>query len=520
LTQNGVDIKCSFTAQQTTHTVNAKLSLTGLNDSNQVMMKLSDFKNTDTKFVEFQRELIVTDDGYLKAGEEHFTQIILAQLIQQYKDKNKVPFNALIFLQTHDVLTSNNQIKDSYFYAVEEGKREGDDPEVIQILYAPEEKMKLTEYDRKESVKIKMNLEIARKSTKGKYTVTLHLKDVQAQPSELEDVFRVYDTYERGGYKQGNFTTGQSDVGVPVQEEYNSSIGAFLQRQILSILNNRDKSRDLVPYSVRGDLQYRQGVPEPYNSPKMAEEFRIKEIWKALAKDPPIKPHCMARALQLLNLAAIKGDNNGAYSRVCFTGKDKFRLIGDGSLPTPGRPVTDAVGIRALAMLFLNAVDKSADAIKGSEQYREFRIKFKRAFEKYEDSYVEDGAAPANIKDVVDKAMPFCKDNLNQRIALDGSTANQLRSKVYELQNRQATHVSNAMYILFKLFNEKEIRAGRFELSDYVWEGGTDALAQIRVEARDLLMGAYTDCERIYKDGLYILYNKVRNDPNALNFVK
>jgi hypothetical protein len=54
------------------------------------------------------------------------------------------------------------------------------------------------------------------------------------------------------------------------------------------------------------------------------------------------------------------------------------------------------------------------------------------------------------------------------------------------------------------------VRAGQFELSEYVWSEGTDALAYITVQARDLLMEYYGDCEKTYKEGLFILYNKYK----------
>ena len=151
-----------------------------------------------------------------------------------------------------------------------------------------------------------------------------------------------------------------------------------------------------------------------------------------------------------------------------------------------------------------------------------------RNYEKYEDNFQKEGdTVPTNLTKVTDQVMPFCKDHQNERISLNSNMTSQLRSKVNDLQYRQNQHVSNSMYILFKLFNEREIRAGRFELSDYVWQGGTDALQKIAIEAKDLLADYYTDCEKTYKDGLYILYNTVRpttanpkGAPSEIKFIK
>jgi len=510
LVADGLPLVCSIRVQGITVEIKATLKI----HQNKTEFEVDTISGADTTFTTFKRAASIINGYFMTGDTKHFTEYILQQLIEQYNDKNKITFNALDFLSTHDVLAVDNQIRDSYFSVL---KRQGERPELLVVEYAPDEPMKITADSSKVKIKIQMILEIVpKKQTTAlkRYDVKLHFKNVKTSPSELEDIFNIYETYsDHGGFKHATFTTGEKDTGVPIQEGYRGSIGAFLQRTIESILNNRDKVTDLAPYSVRGDLQYRRGMPEPYNSDSMDAEFRIKSIWKALAKDPPIKAHCMARALQLLNLSAIKGDSNGAYSRVCFTSEKEFSLLQDGSLPVPGKKVTDAPGINALAMLFVNVIDKSADAIKGSEEYKEFRTKFKRTFEKYEENYVKEGNTPPPTLDgIVDKAMPFCQDHQNQRINLDANTTYQLRLKVNELQNRQAAHVRGAMYILFKLFNEKEIRAGRFELSDYVWQEGTDALAQLTVETRDLLMAYYTDCEKTYKDGLYILYDKFKVD--------
>jgi hypothetical protein len=76
------------------------------------------------------------------------------------------------------------------------------------------------------------------------------------------------------------------------------------------------------------------------------------------------------------------------------------------------------------------------------------------------------------------------------------------------LLNRQATHVRNSMTILFKLFNERAVRSGKFEISDYVQNGGMAAVNQLAEETRNMLVQYYGDCEQTYKDGLFVLYNK------------
>jgi hypothetical protein len=45
-----------------------------------------------------------------------------------------------------------------------------------------------------------------------------------------------------------------------------------------------------------------------------------------------------------------------------------------------------------------------------------------------------------------------------------------------------------------------------------------EAVNKIAEEARNMLMEYYGDCEKTYKDGLYILYNKYKADPNSIQY--
>lgn len=433
--------------------------------------------------------------------------LIVQNIMDAYTLKYPETFIAEAFLRSHRVLY-DDRFQDSMIYL--EGA-DPTDPGVLRISYRPEEKLKVRPEEKAEKVVVKMTLKMKRvgkDSGSNKYHLKLSLKNVDATPPELNEIFDVYDTYEEDkGYKETYFLTDSADISVPRQQATNASMGQWIERTIKSLIEKRDRMDNVAPFSVRSEIGFRQGVAKPYNSERIPKDMRIADIWKALAKDPPVKPHCMARAMQLLNLAAIRGDSSTGFSRACDT---KFTLVRDGSLPEAGKSITSSYGIKALAMLFINAIDGSAEKLRGSEQYRDFRINFKRYFEKYDDS-VKSPEDPRSLDQVSEKIMPFCEGHLEDKISLDATMTSQLRSKVFELQNRQAQHISNCMGILFQLFDEREIKAGRFALSDYVWQEGTDALANITVQTRDMLMAYYADCEKTYKDGLFILYNTYKD---------
>ena len=70
-----------------------------------------------------------------------------------------------------------------------------------------------------------------------------------------------------------------------------------------------------------------------------------------------------------------------------------------------------------------------------------------------------------------------------------------------------------------ELFDEKTVRAWGFGISSNVEQGGMEALNSIAQEARTMLVDYYGDCERIYKDGLFLLYNKHKAAPTETVYV-
>jgi len=74
------------------------------------------------------------------------------------------------------------------------------------------------------------------------------------------------------------------------------------------------------------------------------------------------------------------------------------------------------------------------------------------------------------------------------------------------------------MRLLFKLFDEASVRRGEFALSSYVERDGMEAIDKIAVEARNMLVEYYGDCEQRYKEGLFIMYNKHEANPDSIDY--
>jgi hypothetical protein len=261
----------------------------------------------------------------------------------------------------------------------------------------------------------------------------------------------------------------------------------------------------------RGGIQYtREGLPKPYESEAIPDSLKIKQVWEGLARDPPLKSHCTARALQLLSVAAIRGDmSKEAFSSVCNM---RFPYVQDGSLPKPGSSVTSEVGLLALAKLFVDDIVAGAPRITEAAQWRTFSSRLRSFFERYE-TIEKELPAPEKLADITDLKMPYCRGNESGRILLTPQMARALRAKALALISREGTHLRNVMRLMFKLFDESKIRTGSLEIHPNVMAGGLEYVNKLAKESREVLIEYYGDCEKTYKEGLFLLYDASKREP-------
>lgn len=346
----------------------------------------------------------------------------------------------------------------------------------------------------KKTLKIRASLDIKRAidpvSKERTYAVRILFDKLKTEPAELAEYLEVEK------FKERKFTA-RSDTAQPTSDS-SQTIPAFLQEKFDELLK-KIKTEGL----TRGGIQYtRAGLPKPYDSDRINPAFKIKDLWTALAKDPPVKAHCIARAVQLLSVAGIKGAmGEGVYTSACRT---RFAYVKDKSLPETGQPIIKSHGIKSLALLFIDKLlpdgtPKVADAPEVGDMIR----KFKRFFERLPDEPSGDPAG--GIDAIVDKSMEFCVGHWDEKIYMPGSVAGELRAKASSLIQRQMRHVDAAMRILFRLFDQKKAQEGSMALGPEVLRGGMEALDKLATDARNLLIAYYADCEKTYTEGLQIL---------------
>lgn len=240
--------------------------------------------------------------------------------------------------------------------------------------------------------------------------------------------------------------------------------------------------------------------------------LRTKELEETLKQSTPVKAHCVARALQLLSAGGLETRiPPQIYSHVCRT---SF-MVEEGSLPKVGDGIHHEKGIAALGELFYDTIAKgvpamSEESLKG---YRIFLTSMRLAFENK--TSLEEAAA--GIPTNPDKLAGFhvinklpegvCKtERGDQEIIIKKlSLIRELRKQAGKMLQYQIIHTAEVTKILGKLFLIPLKEGQSLNLHPNVIRGGLAAVNTIGVEARNLLIKYYSNCESYYRQGTEVL---------------
>ena len=229
--------------------------------------------------------------------------------------------------------------------------------------------------------------------------------------------------------------------------------------------------------------------------------LHTKLLLDAFRQTVPVKAHCVSRALQLLSDSGLRSAVPAeVYSSVC-----KVKFLSDShSLPPADDRLTQSMGMYALSQLFYDTLTNSTPAIAAETrgQYNAFLAKMKFVFEDTNDKAPEtlDGIKnrlPAGIcdKDKRDKLLKF----------KNHETIRQLRSIAARMINYQINHTANVVKVLRKLFL-LPIESGKpLAIHPNVRKNGMEEVNKVAVEARNLLIEYYSQCEILYRSGAEIL---------------
>jgi hypothetical protein len=242
---------------------------------------------------------------------------------------------------------------------------------------------------------------------------------------------------------------------------------------------------EIVKGGADGTQTYRgRPLKGPPSSDRIPAHLRIDGLWKALAKAPPAKTLCIGRAMQLLNVNAIKGALSPMdFSNACNM---SFPLAQNGSVPANGGRIADVPSISALASLY-----KDIDG-RAVSDYGPFKEALNQVYE-----------TTAEVDSIRFKAPDTCVENGVTTVPIE--TKSQIRSIVKGLIQQQKKFSRQALQVIFMLFEESYVRKGIFMFNRNVALKGMPEIERIAGIARKLLATQLVSCEIDYKKGVELL---------------
>jgi hypothetical protein len=243
-------------------------------------------------------------------------------------------------------------------------------------------------------------------------------------------------------------------------------------------------------------------------------KFQVREIWQSLSQKPPVKAYCVARALQLLSPEAIYDSSlkQSARTSICNT---KFALQDTHSVPTPQQSITSSYGILSLNLLFFDVLENTVPSIKEKEEYKNYLNILRVLYEERTELATEElRNLYSDIDGIKEKTNPtLCAGKTGPLYTKDKETARQLRSYATQLMDRQLVHTANVVKVLEQLFVIQEGKP--LLLQPAVEDKGIEEVNRIAGVARQLLISYYSDCEKLYRDGVIAARDRKNTFQNA-----
>jgi len=330
-----------------------------------------------------------------------------------------------------------------------------------------------------------------------KNRVYIDFSKSQVKPPEAADYINLRS------HKFSDFI-GYSKDAAPKSESSGLTIPAYIETVFQNIIKQNKAG------NINGVSYTRQGLPKPYDSDNIPQDLRIKELWNALAKDPPIKSYCVARAIQLLSVDAIRGKmTKQAFSSACML---NFAYQKDGSVPAQEGKLSDVAGLHAMATLFWTDLETKMPKIQDQEKYTNFLKFMKMNLQNFKS--MEATPVPEKMSAIIEKGPEVCSTSEGARLLLPQNVTGRLQSVVQALLQQQRNHINAGMQVIQLLFDMNSIvNRKQFAINPEVLRGGMPEVNRISAIARNLLMNYYSGCESTYRDGLKILYQADQQRP-------
>jgi len=381
--------------------------------------------------------------------------------------------------------------------------------DVVNIVYSSKLQLEENGKSRQITVKISAKLKIVRanerdqfvQDTVEKYRVTLLFKESRVEPSELSSMLDIPD-------EKFNMFISEGGRAPRSDNQRDTTIPDYIEYIFKRIIGHPDATKS----NTKGFQRTREGLVKPYNSERITPGLKVKDLWSAMAKDPPVKSYCIARAVQLLSVNAINNNfSKHAFTSVC---KLSFPYQKDGSLPTPGKPITQASGIYALTLLFFDTLRGGGTQILDRESYDAYRLYLKNLFES-ESGETANTNIPRSVGDIKQTQLAMCKGR-DDIMPVSEPLARDLRGVTDQLIQQQKDHFSKAITLIFRLFDQNSIERDRkLKFSRDILRGGMNEVERVANEARELLKDYYKGCETTYREGVKMIYEDPTLNPTT-----
>ena len=394
-----------------------------------------------------------------------------------------------------------NQIRNTNFPTQKDGifVKNDDTSDIPTFLFA----FTLTKDSKDYLIKIKFTIGILKKG--DIYMVKIsdleNILDSQSKV-DFEPSFQT-DKDEDTTSIERNFTV--KGIGFSSEPTYNTqTIPRFLEKQLSKLILQASNIVSVKRTSVRF----------PPDNSKADAFLKYTNLWKILARDPPIKSFCTARALQLLNASGLAKQMPDKIQPLLYS--TKFDLVVEHSLPTPGQPITTSYSIDALKTLYQNMDKWTARSKKGSRSSGSSGI-FSSLTDPYSDPQYDDDMKKQSLGKLLVSFLDANGQNPWNIIEPEGATPSSfdvktnttkavyLRNQAASLFTIQFEHTKKVNTLLNKIF----IISNSISLRPNILAKGILGIEQIASEARDLLSDYYANCQSTFNLGVQAL-----TDPN------
>jgi hypothetical protein len=381
------------------------------------------------------------------------------------------------------------------------------------------------------STRIYANIDLSvpkRTAELTKYTVKIsnfRLYESGIQESQIQSANR-----RIGGYFQ-TFTISSPDGGQTWYADGSSLpdriVGALEKGRNLihELIDHPERTlKDLaIPKAQRqalgfGDVQ--PGVAgqqtytrDPFASSELENRYLLRTLKAILGQGDGQKtvPFCVARALQLLDAEALASPGlKPMKSYICST---KFSL--PSSAPTSDQKLSSMEGLKATDQLFKTGIkhDEKGSTkveVEDAAAYKEFLTTLQGLFGR------AGSATPSRLDDILAKRAPEVCASMGVKQYLqiqDPAAIKKIVGVIKAMYARQMEHTKTVMKFyqtrLFRVAQIKNPATGQptqyVEIHPAILKGGIDELAKVSAEARNILIQYYSQCEKMYQDGIKMI---------------